>query len=113
MASGQFRSGAISIGEQPSRSGSVGTYWFRIGRREIRLDPGETIIGRDDTCHIVVTGALVSRRHALAVLDGTELSVEDLGSANGTFVNRARIHGRTPLQPGDSVSIGSCEIEVV
>jgi pSer/pThr/pTyr-binding forkhead associated (FHA) protein len=113
MSSGQFRSVGTRIGKSHSAARDpAGGYWLRIGKREVRLDARETLIGRDESCHIVVNGPLVSRQHARIVLEGVELTIEDLGSANGTFVNRARIHGRMPLRPGDSIFVG-CEIEVL
>lgn len=113
MSSGQFRSAGIPVGKSHSDAGgSVSPYCLRIGKREVRLDAGETLIGRDEGCHIVVNGNLVSRQHARITLEGLELNIEDLGSANGTFVNGARVHGQTPLWPGDILFVG-CEIEVL
>src|SRR5438552_4363805 len=55
---------------------------------------------------------LVSRRHArFAPADGL-VTVEDLGSRNGTFVNGDQIHGPTRLDPGDHVLIGVTVLEV-
>ncbi|HEX7670402.1 MAG TPA: FHA domain-containing protein [Polyangiaceae bacterium] len=91
----------------------VSRYWVRFGDQELALTAGETLIGRAENSHIVVSEGLVSRRHARIVLDGGRPYIEDLGSANGTFVNQARLHGRALLFPGDSVFIGTCEIEVI
>jgi len=114
MSSGQFRGGVVGAGENDSEpESSVGRYGVRIGPRQIRLHAGETIIGRDEACQIVVTGGLVSRRHARIVFECGELGIEDLGSTNGTFLNRAAVHGRVPLNPGDRIFVGSSEIEVV
>ena len=50
----------------------------------------------------------LSRRHARLARDaGGQLTIEDLGSANGTFVNGERLAGRQVLNIGDSVRIGS------
>src|SRR5271154_7209814 len=55
----------------------------------------------------------LSRRHASVVRDSSgELSIEDLGSANGTFVNGERVRGRQALRLGDSVRIGSTTLEL-
>jgi pSer/pThr/pTyr-binding forkhead associated (FHA) protein len=110
MSSGQFRAPIptpVAIDSAQSR------YWVRFGKEELPLDAGETLIGRAEHCHIIVSEGLVSRRHARIVLDGGRPYIEDLGSANGTFVNHARLHGRALLFPGDSVFIGTCEIEVI
>ena len=55
----------------------------------------------------------LSRRHArISRGDTGVLAIEDLGSANGTFVNGQRITSRVVLTPGDSVRVGSTTIDV-
>jgi len=57
--------------------------------------------------------AELSRRHARVARDASgELGIEDLGSANGTFVNGERVRGRRALKVGDSVRIGSTTLEL-
>ena len=53
---------------------------------------GELIIGRENA-DLTVDDAEVSRRHVAVRLEGGEVEVEDLGSANGTFVDGSRIDG--------------------
>ena len=56
----------------------------------------------------------LSRRHARVARDPDgRLTVEDLGSANGTFVNDARVSERRRLAPGDSIRVGKTTLEVV
>jgi predicted component of type VI protein secretion system len=69
------------------------------------LEPGTTI-GRED-CDITLTDPDVSRRHAAIQIMAGELSIEDLGSTNGTFVNGEQITERRTLSGGDEVRIGS------
>jgi serine phosphatase RsbU (regulator of sigma subunit)/pSer/pThr/pTyr-binding forkhead associated (FHA) protein len=76
------------------------------GRRyEITRDT--TIIGRDryPICDVVIREPTVSRQHSRIVRDGDSYHIEDLGSLNGTYVNREKITGRTPLNDGDVVQI--------
>jgi pSer/pThr/pTyr-binding forkhead associated (FHA) protein/predicted Ser/Thr protein kinase len=55
----------------------------------------------------------LSRRHALVTRGANgELTIQDLGSANGTFVNGERIEGARRLRPGDSVRLGRTVLEV-
>ena len=55
----------------------------------------------------------LSRRHArISRGDTGQLAIEDLGSANGTYVNGQRITSRVLLTPGDSVKLGSTTIDV-
>ena len=55
----------------------------------------------------------LSRRHALVTRDASgQLGIEDLGSANGTFVNGTRIRERQPLAVGDEVRVGKTTLEL-
>jgi hypothetical protein len=96
-----------------SEDDSVGQYSLRVGPREVPLGDAETIIGRGEGCLVVVNEAMVSRKHARIVLSGAHLYIEDLGSANGTYVNRDRVQGRHELFAGDRIFIGTCEMEVL
>ena len=72
--------------------------------RELHL-VGRIVVGRDPACEISHDDSLLSRRHAEFVTSGNTVSVRDLGSRNGVFVNGARASEQT-LQPGDIVQIG-------
>jgi pSer/pThr/pTyr-binding forkhead associated (FHA) protein len=100
---------------QPADTGDepIGQYSLRFGPREVPLEEGETLIGRGEGCLVVVNEAMVSRKHARVVLSAARLYIEDLGSANGTYVNRDRVQGRQDLFAGDRIFIGTCEIEVM
>jgi pSer/pThr/pTyr-binding forkhead associated (FHA) protein len=74
--------------------------------REWRLDGGN-VIGRAATCDVKLDDPLVSRRHARVVSAAVGTAIEDLGSANGLFVNGHRSQGVTPLHPGDVIQIGA------
>src|SRR5204862_3266160 len=82
-------------------------YWLRFAKREIPVDGPETVIGRGEGCHIIINESLVSRRHARVLIENERPCIEDLGSANGTFVNQQRLHGRAMLFPGDHLCIGT------
>jgi diguanylate cyclase (GGDEF)-like protein len=76
--------------------------------RHVLLQPGtEQIIGRDDACGLKLSDASVSRRHARAQLglDGV-LTLEDMGSTNGTHVNGHAID-RARVRAGDTLEIGA------
>ena len=64
------------------------------------------MVGRDRTCSIVLAHPAVSRRHARISIAGKEPVLEDLQSANGTYVNNARVE-RVVLKPGDIVRFGA------
>lgn len=112
MPSGPFRSGPDNAGQGASDPEiSVGGYFLRIGPRQIPLSSEEMLVGRGEECDVVISGALVSRRHARIFFDDGEPCVEDLGSMNGTFVNGARLQGRVPIRPGDHIFVGSFDIQ--
>jgi eukaryotic-like serine/threonine-protein kinase len=68
---------------------------------------GESMmVGRDRSCAIVLAHPAVSRRHAKITLSGSSCVLEDLKSANGTFVNNTRVE-RAKLKPGDVVRFGA------
>ncbi|NNH71936.1 ATP-binding cassette domain-containing protein [Nocardia uniformis] len=76
-----------------------------------RLPPGGLHIGRTPDNEIVVNDPLASRRHARLFGGSQGLSIEDLGSANGTFVNGRR-EQRTLLRERDTVTIGNVDFVV-
>lgn len=75
-----------------------------VRERELQL-AGRIVVGRDPSCEVSHDDSLLSRRHAEFVADGDVVSVRDLGSRNGVFVNGARIAEHI-LEPGDVVQIG-------
>lgn len=65
------------------------------------------LAGRGDECDLQVDDPYVSPRHALIWLDDNgDPWVEDLGSSNGTYVNKVRVTRPTRLHPGDLLSLG-------
>ena len=66
----------------------------------------EVMVGRDRTCQVVLSHPAVSRRHARITLSGNAYVLEDLKSANGTYVNNTRVE-RVKLKPGDIVRFGA------
>jgi pSer/pThr/pTyr-binding forkhead associated (FHA) protein len=77
------------------------------------LGDGETLAGRSDDVAIFLGDVTVSRHHARFYVDESGLSVEDLRSTNGTYVNLERRDDRAALAPGDEVMIGKFHLAVV
>lgn len=72
------------------------------------LPEGETVVGRDVGLGLSLVGeSTVSRRHAALVRMGASVTVNDLGSTNGTTVNGRKVAIATPLRNGDQVQFGS------
>ncbi|HEY8184088.1 MAG TPA: FHA domain-containing protein [Thermoanaerobaculia bacterium] len=74
---------------------------LEIGDSSIALAEGENIIGRE-----LLGTPDASRHHARIDVEGSRISIEDLASKNGTFVNGERIQKRTPLRNGDQIVFG-------
>jgi tetratricopeptide (TPR) repeat protein len=62
-------------------------------------------VGRDPACALVVDAPSVSRHHARITKTGDDIWIDDLQSANGTFVNNERVT-KQRLHPGDRVRLG-------
>src|SRR5688572_3866185 len=78
------------------------------------LKAGKTSIGRAGTNDIVVEDAAASRHHAeIWVGEAGKISMVDLDSTNGTFVNHERISGECPLKANDAIRIGQVIINVI
>jgi hypothetical protein len=72
-----------------------------------------TTIGRSPDNDIFLDDVTVSRKHAVLVESGGEIRIEDLGSLNGTFVNRRRIDSAIRLESGDEVQIGKYRLSFI
>jgi pSer/pThr/pTyr-binding forkhead associated (FHA) protein len=72
---------------------------------------GEVVVGRERV-DVLLHDPRVSRRHARLRERADGLEIEDLGSANGTWVNDQRIQGTHRLSPGDRVRVGDSVFEV-
>jgi pSer/pThr/pTyr-binding forkhead associated (FHA) protein len=73
---------------------------------EYILQDQETTIGRSANNSIVLPSPEISRRHAHLWQDGDSILLEDLGSTNGTFVNKARLYKQVALHDGDEIQFG-------
>ncbi len=125
-------SGQVSVNGQLIRESSLladgdwlslGTTLFQVGlpdqarpepttrrtasTRRARPGSGVLSIGRLPGCDLALPSPLVSREHARLHCGPDGVSIEDLGSTNGTFVNGHRLAGLTVLRQGDRVAIAS------
>ena len=71
------------------------------------------LIGRDEACELQVTDVSVSREHAAVTYHGPDsLTLEDLGSTNGTRYQGEQVHGEVTIQVGGEVTVGSVTIRI-
>ncbi|MGZ5387817.1 MAG: FHA domain-containing protein [Solirubrobacterales bacterium] len=94
---------------------TAGTLVIRRGEgagAEYPID-GEMVLGREPgSADVVLTDPGISRRHAAIRAAAGRISVADLGSSNGTYVNGDRIRGEAELAAGDEIQLGGIVLSV-
>lgn len=73
---------------------------------------GGLTMGRAATCQVLVDDTFVSQLHARVYARDGQLLVEDLGSTNGTYLNRQRVQGPMVMKRGDRVQVGNTVLEL-
>lgn len=73
------------------------------------IDRPTLAVGRGPECDIFLNDFTVSRSHAVFEMAGSEVSVRDVGSLNGTYVNGVRVD-KAQLTDGDVVQIGKFQM---
>jgi len=71
----------------------------------IKCDKDTMIVGRSRTCDIVLPSAKVSRQHASVNRRGDQWMIEDIGSANGVWINGQRIAQAVVISDGDVYTV--------
>jgi hypothetical protein len=89
----------------PTTAASIG-FFLLHGSHMYPLPAGEHIIGRAEDVSVRLMMSKISRHHARVVVASGVLSIEDLESHNGTYVNGIRTAGKHALRPGDEIRIG-------
>jgi predicted component of type VI protein secretion system len=80
--------------------------------KKLQLHHETTVIGRRRDCNICIPSSEVSRRHCMLRFHDGYLTVEDLKSINGTFLNDQKIADKTVVYPGDRLAIGPVHFTV-
>jgi pSer/pThr/pTyr-binding forkhead associated (FHA) protein len=91
----------------------MSTYWLKFRGTRFPVRRGETLLGRSPYCSIVLSNPLASRQHCALKLDAGNLTITDLQSANGTWVNGERVEGSRALNVGDLLRVGTDVLEVM
>jgi len=102
----------VDLNELP---GGVGALVVKRGRNagsRYVLDGERTVAGRHPESDIFLDDVTVSRRHAEILRAGSQYSVRDVGSLNGTYLNRERVE-EAQLRDGDELQIGSFKLVFV
>jgi DNA-binding winged helix-turn-helix (wHTH) protein len=104
-----FCAEVVVLSEGAGQSAAMALLW---GGRWFLLEEGEHLVGRDPGCRILVDVPGVSRHHARIRVAPDRVVLEDLGSKNGTYVNRRRVDASVVLEHGDEVSLGTAVLAV-
>ena len=99
-----FAATVTTMSAVPQPLAAVSLVW---NSQTVPLVDGENIAGRSAECSIVVDATTVSRRHARITVGRGVATIEDLGSTNGTQVNKVRIFSATQIGHGDEIVLGS------
>lgn len=99
--------GAIDADDAETAAAATTFSWLIRDGTRLPLRSGDTILGRDPAGGVRIDAPTVSRRHARISIAGSEATIEDLDSKNGTFVRGTPVHGPVPLADGDEVRVGS------
>ncbi|HYO75608.1 MAG TPA: FHA domain-containing protein, partial [Thermoanaerobaculia bacterium] len=84
-----------------------------LGDEELPLRAGENVIGRDPRDAIVIHSPEVSRHHARLFVHGSTITVQDLGSKNGTYIGTRRVTTSERVRPGDDILVGTVRLRLV
>ncbi|HEX7190279.1 MAG TPA: FHA domain-containing serine/threonine-protein kinase [Thermoanaerobaculia bacterium] len=110
VSSPMINPGDLFAGMPAAPAPARGQHWALVSAKTDTAEKyplaGEVMVGRDRTCSIVLSHPAVSRRHAKITLGGAAPVLEDLKSANGTYVNNTRVE-RANLKAGDVVRFGA------
>lgn len=98
--------------EVPVRDAAWAAFVLQWGGREFPLREGVTVIGRDAAVDVQIESPGVSRRHAAFSASRGAVSVEDLESKNGTYVDGVKITKAVPVTPASEVRLGSATVRI-
>jgi pSer/pThr/pTyr-binding forkhead associated (FHA) protein len=109
----QFRQPAKAKGRRGGKAPSAVVVRGEDGRKLSSHPLNDTVqIGRAEACHVRIDDRYASQFHARLYPRNGSWYVEDLGSTNGTYLNRHRLTGSTEVHAGDVVRIGKTTLEL-
>ncbi|WP_228556831.1 FHA domain-containing protein [Myxococcus sp. AB025B] len=73
----------------------------------VPVQQGSLVLGRSSSSDLRLQHPSISRRHAQVIRTGDQFLLKDLGSQNGTFLNRVRVTGEVEVMSGDEITLGN------
>ena len=86
------------------------TCWLAWGTERAPLVCGENLVGRDPAADVRVDAVGVSRRHAMIVVNDDEVTLHDLSSKNGTYIDDVRVTSSVVLTDGVEIRLGPAPV---
>ena len=80
--------------------------------KNFELKDGSTTIGRTIGSDIIIEDVSMSRKHALITVKGDKLTIKDLGSSNGTSVDKKRISSEVEITPVSVIKLGIVDVKI-
>jgi DNA-binding winged helix-turn-helix (wHTH) protein len=84
--------------------------WLTWGSERAPLSHGDNLLGRDPAAEVRIDAPGVSRRHAIIRITQGEVTLHDLSSKNGTYVDDVRITSPMPLIDGTELRLGPIRV---
>ena len=106
------RGGAPAGRQKRSQARALVVTQGALAGTKVGLGEGPLTIGRADTSTLVLTDDYASNHHARLVPGDGAWLLEDLGSTNGTYLDRERVTGPTPVPLGTPIRIGKTVMEL-
>ena len=104
---GSFKVSASKILKEKHFTQGAGVF------ERVRFQGNRMVLGRDPSCEYPLNYPMISWHHAALERSSDGTYVEDLGSRNGTYVNGARISGKTLVRAGDEIGLGSFHFQLL
>ncbi len=98
--------------ESKDRKGGASEFALVADERTFALANGENVLGRDPAAEVFLDDTAVSRRHARITVRGSQATLEDLGSKNGTFLGGKPVTAPAVLRDADAILLGSVLLTV-
>ena len=94
---------------QPPHEAKPKRFWLEHAGQNIELRRGRLLVGRSSGCQLVLEDSMVSRRHDELLVTEDTVTVVDLGSVNGVYLNARRVRESVRMREGDRLQIGQRE----
>ncbi|HSN69209.1 MAG TPA: winged helix-turn-helix domain-containing protein [Thermoanaerobaculia bacterium] len=108
-----FSFGAVTEDVEEEPAAEISRFALVVDDAVLPLRLGTNLVGRSAAAHVRIFHPSVSRAHSRVIVTGDEVTIEDAGSRNGTFVGDRRIHEASRVTVRDTIRIGKVAVRLV